>query len=548
MTSSRNKIISVTITFADNQLSCYTGESGRYFNFYFDPSKYKNGLYNLHINILTKTGSGSIAEKTDAEGYQYEYDWPVIIDNTLPLSASDAGLTAVKTSKGIELNWTAFKHLNFRTYEIMRQYPGIEQESLPIAVINKSEITTFTDSTYWQGQQGVYTLRIATPAGSYDMTPLTYTDHLTGLKAAWNGDGSVNFTWDAGINILSFGKYHASAAYFSSAAEEYYIDDPAQNFITFKNTGIGYGLLLSLSIIPKDLPEEKYGLLDKETITLYPSSKCPAFLRSANVNNHNFLLLTGIEKIYRYSPSSQLAEDSIPCSWYYDCSLKVSSDGDKFVYYQDGQLHIRKTTDFSPVRDINVSGLTAPISGCSLSDNNILLAVDCFNWVYLFNIENGQLIRKDSIPLNGYYEKNIALSPDGISMTAQTDYETISLYNLGVDGWVEAGKTSVTNPSFIYSKDGSSIYLANYNKIQIRRSDNFQIITQYSVPEGNVLSADMDNLRVLIAWDYLPSTIYIFDLKTGRILCVIPGQVAACSLIDNYLIASGIRYILPQFQ
>jgi WD40 repeat protein len=186
------------------------------------------------------------------------------------------------------------------------------------------------------------------------------------------------------------------------------------------------------------------------------------------------------------------------------------------------------------------------INSCSYSDNNRLLAIDDLNFVYLYDTENGQLIRKDSMPLAGYNNKLALLSPDGTKMIAKTGADEIRYYTLDQDGWTEIGRTELNPSGVFYSKDGSSVYIAAYQVLLKLRSDNFSLVSQYPLPEGSFKSVDLDRGRLLCSdtWGVHRT---IIDLNTGQILRTLVTGLNPCILFDNFLVASGLQLTLTEF-
>lgn len=78
------KILAIKITLSEKFLINYVkGTNTRDVTFTINPAQYNDGLYTMYIEIVTGTGSGSIADAIEGEGFVYMLNWPVIIDKTL---------------------------------------------------------------------------------------------------------------------------------------------------------------------------------------------------------------------------------------------------------------------------------------------------------------------------------------------------------------------------------------------------------------------------------------------------------------------------------
>jgi hypothetical protein len=550
ITGANNKIISVVITFQDNELHHYVDDGNQTFSFSFDPRTYSNGNYNLNIKIITSSGSGSIADKVGSEGYFYELSWPVLIDNTLPDRPYCSSVTATKTSGGVELRWPAFNHINFVSYIIYRQYPFFQENAVPIGRIVNPLDTVFTDTTYWEGQNAIYYIRFESPGLPFDGDYTGYYDQLTGLKATWSTDGTAYVTWDKAKNLESFGKYYVYAGWrFDNFIEEYYIEDPEQNYVILKNVGFGTGLYIFLKFLPRGISENEYNLVEYKMIELIPPPTIPDFRFAYNANNKEFMLLADNQHIYRYFPYEARTEDMISVNIDTYWLISISSNGDKFVYYQDNKFYIKRTSDFYSENEFTgppLRLLGRAIQSYSLSDNGRLLATDNEGFVYFYDTQNGQLLREDSLDVRGDPVKFVSISPDGTSMVVQIGSNIVALFTVDQSGWKEIGRTEIVPFRFFYSKDGSSIYIAGYDKMENRRADNFELISEYSLPAGYFRSVDIDRGRFY--WDYIYSeNSAVVDLNTGKTLITIPWNWGATPF-DNYLVVPGLQLTLPKFE
>ena len=543
-----NKIYSVVLTFEGKLLHNYIGEYGQTTIFSFDPADYNNGKYYLKIVILTSSGTGSIADKVGAEGYVYEHNWPVIIDKTLPERSPDLQIKATKIPEGINLSWRSFNHPNFISYQIFRHYPVFQQAPVPIAIINDPGITSVIDSTYWEGEHAMYYLQINTPAGSRQGDYIYFYDQLTGLKATWHTDGSTYVTWDKARNLESFSKYYVYCGWdFSKIEEKYFITNPDENFVTLKNTGFGSGLYIFLKFIPKGVQENQYNNLAYSYKELIPPPTIPVFQSSFSVNNHDFLLLADWKKIYRFYPYESRTEDSVSVNLDTYWMISVSYNGNKFAYYQDDKIFVRRTADFYLEKEFpgpQLKSLNRTLEGLSFADDGKLIAIDNAGYVYLYDSFNGSLLRKDSMDVRGV--KLALISPEGSGMVAQTTTSSVSLHTLNQEGWKEIARTDIIPYMIFYSLDGKSVYIASDSELQKRNSGDLSLISGYLLPGGYIRSVDIDHERFFMSYKAAPGNLLV-ELNTGKILDTIPGLISDCRPFNNYLITSGRQLILPEF-
>ncbi|MFW6290604.1 MAG: hypothetical protein ACOC0R_06515, partial [Mariniphaga sp.] len=113
-----------------------TNNSG---SFKFKKGQLSKGQYRLTMEILVKSGTGSIADKVGAEGYILTKEWI--------LKISGDYLSQVKNyvqDGYLVLDWPEYLSSDFVQYVVCKQtvgYPGYEE-------IKRLRISQFVDSTY----------------------------------------------------------------------------------------------------------------------------------------------------------------------------------------------------------------------------------------------------------------------------------------------------------------------------------------------------------------------------------------------------------------
>ncbi len=539
-----NKILEVEIMIGSNLIHKYVSDNHQSFSFVLDPSDFPDGNYTLDISIITLTGSGSIAEKFGAEGYMYEIEWPLFIDKSTP-GYTYLSFEKVHSPEGLKLSWTKFNHPNFVRYEIYRQYPAFQQVPVKIAEISDPEKSSFTDNAFWEGQEGNYFVRIVTPIGNYDGNISSFKDTLKGIKAVWHNDGTLDVSWDKAQNVEMFGGYYVFFSYGILPMESFYIANIEENNVKFHNTGFANGILISLTVIPKSIDYSECDKLTPTSYTHYTIPEIPLYDDARIVSNHEFILLLDDNIVYRYFPDEKKIDGTLAANILRTSAFDVSNDGNRFAYYQDDNFYIKRTSDFAPVSEFKSFSVFWPayIAGLSLSANNMILASDGLNHVYLYE-STGELIRKDSVPLCYWTDFMLELSPDGTKMAATTGTGQTTLFALGTSGWSAVGTEQEYVSSIHFSDDGLFVYIVTFESLIKRNTSDFGIVSRLPIPFGFFSSIDVDRERFLQGSGAEYS---ILDLNTGQVIKTMNLGTAQYTLFKNHIITSGRQLELPQF-
>lgn len=540
----------VKVTFEGQEIHQYLTNNDQEFSFRFDPASYADGKYNLNIEIMTSTGSGSLADKIGTEAYYYKLSWPVVIDKTIP-QYSSSFLNAVRTPEGIKLTWNQFNHPNFVSYVVCRYYPAFQPQPVAIATITNPLRNTFLDTTFCEGQDIRYFIRTISPAGFSEGQDIVFFDHLTGLEATWNSDGTALVTWDKAKNLESFGKYYIFSGYRSTDyIEQYLISDPDQNSVRLQKAGFGSGLMIFLKFIPAGVQPNTYMYLRNKSITLIPPPEIPEFFNCFSVINHSFMLLLDLSRLYRYYPDERRTDDILSVNVESYHHLSVSYNGHEFAYYQDEKFYIRSTDDFTLISEFTgptLKALNRTMSMFSLSDYGYLLAVDSEGYAFLYDTHNGNLIREDFMNVQGYPIRTAALSPDGTKLAVISEGSSVVLYRLQPAGWEETGRAEVATNYIYFSREGASVYIPGYTSFQVRSAEDFSLTSEFQLPGGFFRSVDYDRGRLFCA-NNKEFEHTIFDLGTGQELCTLILGNSWCWLFNDQLVSSCHQITLPELK
>ena len=107
----------------------------------------------LEIKIFTRSQTGSIADKLDAEGYLISREWTIVILSTTQLSPN---ITKADFADGsFKMEWNKYKGMGFLNYKIYKSMPSSHKGFILLTTINSREQTSFIDTAYC-GEESEY--------------------------------------------------------------------------------------------------------------------------------------------------------------------------------------------------------------------------------------------------------------------------------------------------------------------------------------------------------------------------------------------------------
>ena len=113
-----------------------------------DPAGYPDGDYKVKMDVYTHSGTGSLADKVDAEGYLFTREWTLKIER--PSSIILKFLPPVVENGFLKIQWMNFNRTYFKYYKILVKDSELNYSFTKI--INDANTTSFIDSSFVGGQ------------------------------------------------------------------------------------------------------------------------------------------------------------------------------------------------------------------------------------------------------------------------------------------------------------------------------------------------------------------------------------------------------------
>lgn len=135
-------IHSAVVSYNNSELNFGSGQG----SFDVNPSTIQEGTYKVEIKAYTGSGTGSLADKLGAEGYEFQREWVLVVEKPK--------IPDIKLALGIEngylkISWNKVDKPYFRSYRLL-VYDNGAHDFYSREYTNRN-ITSFVDSTYVGG-------------------------------------------------------------------------------------------------------------------------------------------------------------------------------------------------------------------------------------------------------------------------------------------------------------------------------------------------------------------------------------------------------------
>lgn len=150
---------------------------------------FPHGQHTLSMQLFTRSGTGSIADYTGAEGFLMQKDWVLIITDDWGMVSN---VDTTFENGVLKLEWEKFKGLNFERYEV---YKYVQPTGLPdqlVTTITDQHQTTVIDPNY-HGENSSYYVRVN---DRYRGNSIQVEGPLPKFSATNNAQGDIVLHWD----------------------------------------------------------------------------------------------------------------------------------------------------------------------------------------------------------------------------------------------------------------------------------------------------------------------------------------------------------------
>lgn len=519
----KQNIKKVKLLIDDVSIDSVSNQSG---NLKFMTYGLEDGIHKLSLQIVTNSGTGSIADKLGGEGYVLTNNWVLIVDKNA------YNKTSAKANNGfLQLSWAQYKSSDFDCYVIFRG-SYYEKE------IKRTTALQYTDSSY-VGEQEHYSVRVKRKDGTQLWWGgIDKIKELPTLKYEATEDNQYRVRWSKSkyYNAISKITLYINPLLSNSSTETINIEDLNDTVYTI-NKSFTDDINFRLRVVPK-----YNNILYNDVSNGYFFENNIDFDMGLPINIYYYARLYQISAdeigytkdnvIFRYSVSkrSVVSQQTVPSYGFTIYSLNPSPNCKFFTFWSPEQTYY--IYDFAKNYSYKANEYESLSGGVSqsitLSDKGTGLFIDIHDHLYHYNFVNQSILNINYIKYLSPYDNKI--SPNGEYAFINGDSARLiklSGYPIKKIAAINTFYTSVKNFNF-FPNDDNKLIIQIDNKIYIKRVDNFTTISEFNLNE-TLINVDYYNYEFLT---YSGSTLRIRSLKDGTLLHEL--KPARSPSVDSY--------------
>lgn len=540
-------------------------ESSQKINAYIPAHSLSNGMHQLKITTYTSTNSGSIADKVGSEAYWYELNWPLLINNN---AKQEFGFREVKlVPEGVKVSWTPYPYADFDHYDLKIYTNGVQDKTI---TITNSDLITFIDSSYIEGFYTYYSIFVYYKEFGSNFAHADINKPILTPHVQINDDCTVDIQWNHSDNEAAVGQYCISTSVPVYAIKEEHDILNLNDTILRLDQKIGFGgdYQVQLRYIPKDYNSYHNSLnTSGGLLTFALGNSLPRFEEAFLVAADNSLILYKDKTVSNYAIETGESSPTValkPEGSGNTGMLYPSPDGNCFGYFENHQLIIRQSSDFSIISKTDVEGFDTynlQLNGIAISNTGLIGTTDFFRHLRIFDSSTGRKIFEKEYD-SDYYPRKVFVSADGKNLAVManiySEYTTALLYysfdgsqltelgrvsGVGEDSW-EILKYGPENSHQMVVSHWTDMY---QYVVEIRDSRTFNLLYSVDVPRLFVpVAYDFTTERVIAQYHSFPvqKYSYLFDMESGERKRIVFFSGKETLLFNNGIVFAGNgRYI-----
>ncbi|SHG79190.1 hypothetical protein SAMN04488109_1857 [Chryseolinea serpens] len=522
-TTGKGVIDRVRITMGDQ----YVTESNTATGTFSLANYLRTGVWELKIDVITSSGSGSLAEKLQAEQVEVWRKWIVKID-VAPPPQPDLRLSE---ENGYQvLRWDAYQKKNFVRYQLRVTSAGDPER---IIYFDDPAVTSWVDSSYMgvsDIQYEFYVFNVVSSAGDVASAKGTF-----GFNMKFNpADSMATLTLRPPKFYSAFDRYEIE----ENQEKRLVITDAKQPTVVMKLNTVGYKTTsdIGLKIYSKD-PKQAYKSYSLQVADMVLPKRLGNPYRFYHYNaDRNVMIGIGhngspVWRLVFFDPVTLVASDSIENDSY---SYAVPFRGD-YVYFT------RPPSDLVQVNFITHAEKSFPGIQSSLDSGPFSISpannqIVKFSWSHMtpssqqyYENKIYDIANDKTLYLKSYSNISDILSPDGAYFRSGK-----LMYSLALNDYVGSLPDANTfiafredRPDEVLSYVGALVFVHDRSNLSVKRT--------LTAPAGSRFEYYDTAKKKILFTNPFTKMIYAADLDTGE---VIPYRVN----LADFVVLNGILF------
>jgi len=449
----------------------------------------------LRVEIYTSTGTGSIADKVNAESFVYTKEWVLIYYPDNPKLNSE-----VKDGR-LKLSWTPIKN------SITGKYYISTSNSIDSTVNN-----WYIDSSYFGGQKYIsvyFDDNGISGYGIYGEINYSYP------KVYLNNRDSFLIYWE---KCKFYNNIKGYRIRIDTSAFEL---QPLDTIFVYKNGLLGNLTIIQVDLLLKDYYKDnsKYFYFG-DLMGYYPSS----FLQTYAFYSSSYFPLTGnsfyywsyvnnVKTLFKFSLDTKSIINSTALAYNY---FSVSPNNKYIICDVSNGIMLLNSDGFGLLKSIPTTKIISSPSyfGLTISDIGTSVFYDYLkNSMIVYDVLNDTIV--DEIPISTYVQQF------KISANGQYIFESKinALYKIDNNSHIKVWSNESNSNQFSFfefSPDNQNqIALYDGALFYIKSCSDFSTITSFSLNNTTIVNVDFDKKKILT---YNNFVFYVYSLTNGSLL------------------------------
>ncbi len=515
---------------------------------------FNSGTYDLSIQVITGSGTGSIAEQLGAEGYFVENHWVLVVIR------NNGGMCTHRAEQGyLRLDFPAMHGSDLKEYIVYRADGNGKKHELGRSLTNH-----FIDSCY-VGEGGDYSVEAVFTSGQVLFWGYWILEReLPKISFSATQSNQYFFYWTKSryYNGIAAVKAYASNTLYGTFNLLHTSVSSSDSICNLTNYKFGDKFSTRIELVPKPysftyIPDyDEYYMVDEEVMAGFRFANyifAPNLIIPAE--NNQILFSDEEAGLVKYSLTDLRVKQSIRynhtgCDVYTFSDLMVSPSGKYFTAHvcDFSQVYSASTSDITSYHVRSLGYLTGQYSPViPVSDTRIGLVNSIIGGIYLFNFDTESVLAE--------YTHNPTTSA-GICISSNADY--MIFYDYGIYKLMHYANHQFTElqtydpevyNSFEFSRaEADQFSYWDGQTLSIIRASDQAVLSTIDISGEKYLAIDYKNHEVLTGKG---QHLLVRSTDTGELLYDVPVNDTNiydyyhCSISDHKILSNkGILYFL----